>query len=356
MNETASERAKIVTDKKFDLESWSAKIAALIAKAERTDNEAEAATFRAAADRLMRKFQIAEEGLIAEDQTSILPVEREIHLADIDSKFHSLHLTMWAATARHCGVEYVYRYQTGGKYVATVIGYASDVRYAEFLHNSARLMMIAKLEPAVDPNKSDEDNVYALRSAGIERIRIATMIWGEGSHSNNAKVSRLYAAACAKRGEDPTVSGRQVNAKTFRTVYAESFATRYSARLREARDATDKAEGGALVLSGRAERVKEAFYKRFPQYRPAPASEPAEPTGPCPDCAKTKSKTKKCQIHRPFKWTQADEERWNRMNEGASALAGKAAGRSAADSVQIERGKREQRVETATGLYGAIEG
>lgn len=344
-----------MTETKFNLEAWSAKISALIAKAERTEIEAEAAAYRAAADRLMRKFQIAEEGLIAQDQLSVVPVTREVTLADVRSKFHGDHLSMWIATARHCGVKYVYEYRTGGEYVATVVGYASDIRYAEFLHSSARLMMIAKLEPAVDSAKSDEDNVYALRSAGIERIKIAQMIWGEGSHSNNAKVTRLYAAACAKRGEDPAVAGRTVNAKTFREVYAKAFVQRYSSRLREARDATDKAEGGTLVLHGRTERVEEAFYQKFPQYRPAPASDRPAEEKPCDDCAKTKSKTGKCRRHRPYAWTKADEERYVRLHEGPSARAGQVAGKSAADSVQIHRDKREQRVQPAT-VSGAIEG
>jgi len=322
----------------------------------KTDPEADAAFAadqRAIAERLMRKYQITEEALIAEDAGGILPVEYKIPLADVRSRFSDQHLALWIETARHCGVRYIYRYETGGSYVATVIGYESDIRYAEFLHRSARLMMIAKLEPAVDPAKSDEDNVYALRSAGIERIKIAKMIWGEGSHANNAKVTRLYRAACAKRGEDAAVSGREVSVSTFREVYARAFVQQYNRRLRDARDATDKAEGGALVLPGRAERVDEAFYERFPQYRPQTFTTP-EPEGPCTDCAKTTSKTGKCKIHRPYVVTQADEARWNRLHYSASAVAGRRAGADAADSVEIARGARKTKVEpTGTGAIEA---
>lgn len=322
-----------------------------------TDEEANrklAANYREQAEKLMREYKITEEQLIAEDAGSILPTSVSITIAETTSRFSSEHLSLWRETAHHCGVRYVYRYEGGGAYVATVVGYEADIRYAEFLHSSARLMMIAKLEPTVDRSLSDEENVYRLRSAGIERIRIAEMIWGEGSHTNNAKVTRLYRAACAKRGEDAEVSGRQVSVKTFREVYARAFVEQYYRRLREARDATDKAEGGALVLPGRAERVDEAFYERFPQYRPTPSAEPTEPAGPCAGCAKTKSKTGKCKLHRPYVWTKADEERWDRMNHSASAVAGRAAGRRAADAVEIARGARKTKVDSPNG-GGAIE-
>lgn len=337
MTETAPTPAK--------LESMMAKIQKLIAVADdpATPEEA-AATYRQKAESLMRDYRVAEEDLIASDQFSILPVMRKIVVVEgARGEFESEYCSLWYSIARHCGLRSLLRY-TAGSVVATAVGYDSDLRYAEFLWSACRLMFASKLEPEVDRSLSDEDNVYNLRSSGLERIRISKLIWGDGSHSNNAKVTRLYAKACAARGEDPAVAGRSVSAKDYRTVYARSFTNGVGRRLREARDAADSI-GGAVVLGGRAERIDEAFYELFPTMRPQPRAE-GEPAAPreCDACKRTKHESGKCRDCRPRKVTQAERNRFERLYYSETAQRASRAGQTAADGVEIDRVARAKRI------------
>ena len=315
-----------------------------------------AATYRAKAEAMMAEYRLAEEDLIAQDQFSILPISKDFILIDRRSEFGQSYANMWFYIAEHCGLRTrtMWVYKGNGEYdlKAETVGYASDLRYAEFLWNAVRLVFGAKLEPSVDRSLSDQENVYNLRSAGLERFRIATLMWGEATHSANAKVTRLYAAACAVRGEDAAVAGRSVSAKDYREVYAREFTIRLYYRLREARDAAGEM-GGGLVLHGRKERVAEAFYVRFPAYRPEPTSERSEST-PCGDCAKTKHESGKCRAHRPRKMTKAERAKIDRLHYSETAQRARVAGEAAADAVQLERVARTGRMEP-TGKASAIE-
>lgn len=319
--------------------------------------EEAAASYRAKAETLMRDYRVAEEDLIAEDQFSILPISKTVTLLDGDSEFSRWYNSMWYYIAEHTGIRTVTRWKfdsTKNDYdlVATAVGYGSDLRYAEFLWNASRLVFASKLEPSVDPTLSDIDNVYNLRSAGMERNRISALMWGAPTHSNNAKVTKLYAKACEARGEDALVAGRKISAKDYRETYARSFTYAVSGRLREARDAADSV-GGGLELAGRKERVDEAFYAEFPNYRPTPTTdEPAE-VKPCEACAKTKHESGKCKSCRPRKVTREEMRRMDRMYYSETAKRAAAAGRSAADDVQISRTtERTRRIETETETSG----
>jgi hypothetical protein len=321
-----------------DLNGIMRKITGLLAKAEGTDNEHERQTFAAKAQELLQKYQLEEENLIAVDQFSILPIFRIIPTASIRGEFRLHHSWIWRIVAQHCGVRYVERYASGsGGYEAHTVGYDTDIRYAEVLFNAAKLVMIAKLEPSVNPAESDEDNVYRLRSAGIERNRIAQMMWdadlGQAGHSAHARVGRLYRAACEARDVDPAVAGRQVSAKTYREVFAREFVWEFQARLRQARDAAD-AVVGTLVPKGRQERVDEEFYTRFPFMRPAPeGTEEEEGT----------EKAGKPRKERAL--SKSTLARYDRLYASPTARAASASGREAAKSINLNRTPGANRLE-----------
>jgi hypothetical protein len=340
-----------VTDtQSVKLDAMMAKIQKLIAVADDPTTTPEAsANYRAKAESLMREYRIAEEDLIAEDQFSILPVTRKIVLVDRDGEFTDWYNSIWWYIASHCGLRIATRYHWNREsreteLLTTAVGYSSDIRYAEFLWNASRLMFATKLEAEVDTTLSDEENVYRLRSAGIERNRISALIWGAPTHSNNAKVTRLYAKACAERGEDAVVSGRKISAKDYRTVYARSFAYGIHDRLREARDAADTV-GGGLVLHGRKERVDEAFYEIFPDRRPQPEPEVTVEAS-AEAGAVAKAKKDKPAKYRPM--SKAERAKIERMHYSETAQRAAKAGRAAADEVVIERVARAGRIEEAT--------
>lgn len=352
-----------MTTSQTDLDRKMATISKLLAVAEDPATTPEAAAnYRAKAEELMRAYRIEEESLIATDQFKILPISKEIELLVGESDFRSHYVMMWYDIADHTGLRTIVRQRwdsEASRYrtVATAVGYGSDIRYAEFLWGASRLMFGSKIEPSVDPEASDQENIYRLRSAGIERNRISAIMWGESTHSGNAKVTRLYIRACAERGEDPAVAGRSVSAKDYRKVYAREFVARLDRRLRDARMAADSV-GGAIELGGRKERVDEAFWTLYPTYRPAPASDaPTEPEKPCEACAKTTSKSGKCKIHRDYVMTRAERARIAREWTSETAQRASSAGRSAADSVKIDRVERAQRIEEPVASNGsAIEG
>lgn len=349
-------------------QDYAKKVLTILDMAERAEAEAEglakagnveragevraaAANYRAKAEDLMRQFRIEEESLIASDPTSVEPISINIDVCEYGSPFYGQYGSLFRDVAYHTGLRCRLTWgksEAHGGYtlIAQCVGYESDVRYAQYLFASARLVFAERIEPKIKPELSDAENCYRLRSAGIERNRIAHELWGasmgsDGAHAHG-KVGKLYKEASIARGEDPKLNGRSINAKTFREVYANSFVTHLDRRLRDARMAADSV-GGALNLHGRQERVDEAFYQRFPDARPV-AGGAVVKSEPCDPCKRTKHSSGKCKAHRPYEPTQADEARWYRQNYSATALAGKSAGKDAARAVELDRSAKAKRL------------
>lgn len=351
-------------DEDFNIEQVSpetlAKMAAtirnLLARAEdpRLEHEEERQAFINKAEVIRRKYKIAEENLIATDQMSAEVSVSRITVSKWESDFWSDHLYMWGSAATFAGVLFKAHW-VGHDLVVTAVGYGSDIQHAEGLYQAAWLMMAGKLEPSVDPKLSDAENVYNLRGAGIERNRIAQLLWGadlgKAGHAAHARVGKLYAEACRARGEDPVAAGRGVNKKVYRELFGEEFSSRFASRLRMARDAADSV-GGALVLKGREQRVKEAFWAEFPEEHPDAKKAAAERARAK---AEAGTSSQKQVARREAKWTKRDQAAWERRNHSAAALAGKSAGRAAADKVEIVRTtQRAKRIEE-TQRSGALE-
>ena len=346
----------------------------LIAKAESAaelGQEEEAKSYRAKAERLMREYRISEEQTIAGDAFSIVPIRFEVVLLESSAIHNPLryqYAVIWSEVAKHAGIRFKLEYRfpkcdetetedakTG--LVAVGYGYESDVRLAEMLWTSARLVFMTRIDARVNPALSDQENCYFMRNSGMARADVAVKLWGSGVKDGAAhgKVQRLYLAECSKRGEEPRVAGRGIQVALYRKAYAEAFCDEFGWKLREARDAADST-GGALELPGRKERVNEAFWEAFPEERPETPEQKAERLAryseeackPCTDCSKTKSKTRKCRRHRPYVPTAADRKRWERES-GPEAEAGRMNGAAAARSVNVERtaGPRAQRTDAA---------
>jgi len=330
------------------------KIQALITQADHPGTgEEEAATFRAKAEELMRKYRVAEEDLIATDQVDLMPIVHRLWLGalldhsrgaangkKVKSSFYQQWYHLLADAAAHAGCQ-IHNYWAVNPETkeyglwGVIVGYEGDVRLAEMLYSSARLVFSEKIEPKVDRGLSDAENIYRLRSAGITRRKVAAMIWNLDTHAAHATVGRVYKTECERRGEVAALDGRGVSADAFRDAYARSFVDGFSRLLRRSRDAADST-GGALLLHGRAERVKEALWAAYPMLRPTDL--PAVPE-------KSPAKAKKVR-----RMTQAE---LNRLY-GAAATAGAVAGRKAAADININRVAPAKRVQEA-GPAGALE-
>lgn len=309
--------------------------------------EATRASYRAKAETLMREYRVAEEDALAVDPTSVAPIQHVIVIRS--SKVGYGDLGSWYAMifdtiTRHTGVRYNLSYDADfTTLAATVVGYEGDVRYTEFLWTAAYLMFSTRVDPVWSDDRSDEENIFLLRNAGVERRKISDRAWGNGTDSAaRSKVQRIYVREAARRGEDVRAAGLGFNTDTYRQAYADQFYTTLRYRLSAARDAADSV-GGGLVLHGRSERVDEAFYGLFPSLRPSTDTRTSAPwVDPRTTCDKKACKEgRACRDHAyliPRAWTQADQERAERKYHSASAQAGRASGRDAAEGVSITKG------------------
>jgi len=317
-----------------------AKIRALLDKAESTTFPEEAEACRTKAEQLMAKYRIEEEQLIASDPTALSPVWGDTPLVKRSSFYRMNYWSMFWAIAEHAGIRVnpEWLIQDGELHlVAHTVGYEADLRYAEALFTSARMVFTEKLEPQINRSMTEEENIFRLRAAGIERVRIADMVWGMGSRHDKrllSKVGRVYAAECKRRGETPAVAGRGVTGAAYREQYAEQFVVTLRVRLRRARQAAST----GVVLHGRQERVNEAFYTRFPHLRPRPISGELEsdraPVKKCEKCAK--SKRGACTEH----YIPVGRSSGGRDYYSAAAVRGREAGAAAARNVDLGPGGR----------------
>lgn len=302
---------------KVNLDGIMAKISKLLTLAEHPNtSEVEATAFREKAETLMQQYRIEESMLIMTDPGSaVRPITRTWGVCESNSHWYQHFYSLMSYCAKHAGVRMAYKYgpdpDNDGKLsiLAILVGYESDVRYAIMLHTIVRMAFSGKLEPKVDPELSDDDNVYILRNAGIERQRIAIMMgWGGDAEGGTAKVTPAYKRACRARGEDPLVVGRSVNAKTYRESFADAFVSGVYYRL-QAMAATHGVEAkGELVLANRKENVDEAFYELYPDLRPkANGSVPAS----------------------------ASRQRYRKLPERPYSALGARAGRKAADEIDM---------------------
>jgi len=294
----------------------------------------EAASARARAESIIQKYRIEEQDLInSRPDLGLKPISVQIDLIPVSTQYRNTYYYLIHWISEHCGV------RVGGltqkfseipqMWTVELVGYHSDIQYAELLYASARAVFSSRMEPAVDRSLSDEDNVYRLRSAGIERARIAELLWGiRDSKPANIKVTKLYKRACEARGENPDVSGRRISAKTFRREYSDQFVATLYYRLRQARDATDT-DAGALVLASRKDQVDEAYYQRYPYLRPEETDDKA-----------TSKPRKRSERERLAAYRRAQAREAN-----PAVQAGRQAGQAAAREVPLDGAKRTRRLE-----------
>ena len=315
------------------LDSMMQKVEALLSRADHPNTPPEEAdTARQMAERIMAKYKIEQEDLIKRgelkvDQFNVL--FKTVYAAPTESEYAMVYRDIAAYCIHHVGAVGVNKgieYKDGvGYWIIEFIGYEEDIRYAEALFMHARLLFADRMEPKYDPALSDEDNVYRMRSAGMERIKIARIMgWEKGG----AKVTRLYKKACEARGEEPVLTGQGTMVGDYKEAYKQGFLNRLWTNMSNARSAVEaELDSGGLVLHGRKDRILEAMYTRYPILRP--------------DTTPVKTKQRPVKYRGPSK---ADMRKMERMSRGV-AQAGRNAGASAANEVNIKGQTPKRRLE-----------
>jgi len=334
-----------------DIKKILGRVQKLIALAEHPNTPpGEAELARNTAERIMQEYRLAEEQLLAEDIGSVAePIVAEIELA---TDLNPLRQQLWSVMvviASHCDcrVYSEWKYNNdGGSFtlLARLVGFECDVRYAELLYTSARLVWSKRIDPNADRSLSDAENAYYLRASGMPRNRIASMLWGSDANDGGAHglVSKLYRQECERRGEQATVSGRSLNANTYRKIFANEFVSELYRRLSHARKMAS--QNGALELSGRHQMVDEKFYSLYPNLRPSTEVVMSD---------NTPAQQKKPRKHKG--WTKADEACYQRMHNSEAAFRGRAAGISAAREIEIAGSTRPGAVGNEVSVVDAEE-
>lgn len=306
-----------------------------------------ASQYREMAEGLMAKYRIDQADLMARDQFTDTPLSKAFVLLgdDRNTSFDSWNYSLFLRIVEHCDCRGYGEYKWDAesrrtRLQATMVGFSGDVGYAELLWSSAHLAFITHVDPKPDPSLSEAENIYRLRKSGMPRKDVAALLWGAWTHSNSAKVGRIFKEEARRRGEDPEVMGKGFDNDMYREAYAREFVWTVTDRLRIARDAAE-AQAGALVISGRKERVDEAFYELFPSLRPVEVV-----------VVETEEDNKKRKRVAKRKGPSAAEmKRYHRRYESPSAQAGSDAGARAGRTVNINRvttGDQVVRVETGS--------
>jgi hypothetical protein len=312
-----------------------------------TDDERELALSKA--DAIMTKYAIDAAMLaVAKPAERVAPTSRRVKLYAWSEEFNKQFIRLVRSLEDHYRIRAVRHIDVVGEY--TLIGYGADLDYFELVWTQVYLSFIARMEPSWDSNATEDSNVYRLKTAGIKWERIATL--GGFDWPDGGRLKRAYRRECARLGEQPIPHTQRHAA--YRLSYAAGFVARIverTYRQEETRNATVSATPGAEVaLRDRAAYVDDLLYQLFPALRPMTKEElerynAAQAQRSAALQAKLDAMTP--DERAKYEARQAREEaQWAKQyykDQAAQArlrdYAGEAAGRTAADSVDLAVGK-----------------
>lgn len=350
-----------------DRNDWMRRVQGLIDKANSTDSPAERDAFMAKADELMVRHAIEQFELEQNrpaDQREKPVVATVVAAIGRGWRVNSLLDQIFYQLARHCGVRVGQDHVRASDHRAwKVVGYEADVDYLSMLYLSVQMTLVSKMEPSVDPNRSEVENYAALREAGVPVERIIQRLgydyhlpgyepktdrWTgrvEYVRKTNRTVlgrfRRQYAKLCAERGVEPV---KGATGEGYQLCFMQSFKEQLRTRLQEMQSTRDEVSTGhELVVAGRKEAVNETLWTEWPDMRPHPKGCDCEQ---CHFCGKADCKFEKCRYYAANKDKPI---RASKVRELVYNPAGAAAGRAAADSVNLAKGSIEG------GPKGAIE-
>src|SRR5215831_12606420 len=153
----------------------------LLAKADSTDFPEEAATFRAHAEKMMNMYLIETWEVSADD-----PIGRpdpEVREFDMSwwTRRNSFYQDQWSlmlGVARHCRCVCIYWDWTPG--MMKVAGLPADLDYFDLLFTQLMVEMAKRLEPKPDPTGELGHEVFKLRQAGVDWMRITKLCYQVG--------------------------------------------------------------------------------------------------------------------------------------------------------------------------------
>ena len=147
------------------------KVRALLAKADdRAVTQAEADAFREKADELMVRYAVEEYEL--RTTSELKPAARHVttswwYAIDQDSYGQSATGLLFDSVYRHCRCSIIFKEQDRSAETIAVVGYESDLDYADLLFTSLLLQLARATSPRPDPTLSYEENLERMFLAGV---------------------------------------------------------------------------------------------------------------------------------------------------------------------------------------------
>lgn len=259
------------------------KIAGLMAKAESTEHEGERRVFMEKADELMMKYSIELWELAQREQNKVDGRQPIIQDFDYSWAFSSggfpeICEALWSmfcsvASYATCSIVFHKQHYSGETKMyrsgtVPVIGTIADLGYMQLLFTSLMTQLIDATHPKWDKNKGYEENLRTFREAGWGWLEVARIAQDNGVDTGMSvsdarhKQAHAYRRWCKKMG----IEQNYAHFKTYRRNFAEGFASRIDARLRETRAHTAQSTGSGMELALRDQRElnREFMFAEFP--------------------------------------------------------------------------------------------
>lgn len=246
------------------------KINALYAKAASTEHPAEAEECMRLADRMMLAHQI-ERSQLKENPGTQEAEGVKVVVWDITfpSNFSEQVRHLLGAIMSHCQI----RMRLRSWSVLEVVGFETDIAYAEQVWLSAYREFAGNLFPTWKQSLDFDTNVYNHVKSGYKWHAIFTAADKAGVDVKwpSGRFKAAYHRACLARGEEPTAHTQRHAA--FRASYADAFHRTIASRLYEMRklarqEVVRDEDRYALALRDNKEQVDKEFYRLFPEYDP----------------------------------------------------------------------------------------
>jgi hypothetical protein len=257
------------------------KVRALLVKAnDRAVTPAEADAFRAKADELMIAYAIEEFELHKGDE-NVKPVLRYVDFNWFwDSEFEqSVRTSMWQmmlGVYNHCRIRVVpEKYRPSGDGMP-VIGFDTDLDYADLLFTSLMLQLATATNPKPTRAISYEENLEAMHSAGITWPEIARRMvaadffppgWtgGKTLRQIEHKMTRDYRNWAAEHGHERPYPTWQKHRRSFAAGFVTSVGQRlYEMSQRNKAQTSSDGNPYALIIRDIYEVVKAEALNIFP--------------------------------------------------------------------------------------------
>lgn len=240
----------------------------LMALAANAGTPAEAQLAKDKADALILSHQIDRALVGATDASTAEQIKIDVWDIEMPAKFYEQIRYLLGAVMQHCNIRMKFKSWREME----VVGYETDIAYAEGIWVSVYREFAGNLFPTWQPDDTFDNNVYRFVKGGFKWKAIHEEALKHDPAANwGGRYKAAYHRACKARGEEPTAHTSRHEA--FRASYANSFKSTITSRLYEMRararkEQTTDNDKYALAVRTNKEKVDAEFYRLFPQYDP----------------------------------------------------------------------------------------